>query len=113
DYGGDGWRDVYAGQGGPFPPERAPRGTGFQAVADHGQDARATNGDRLFRNRGDGSFEDVTGRAGLAGPRGGYGHGVAVGDVDNDGRPDLFVTRFGSYALYRNRGDGRSEDPTD
>ncbi|MHB1560164.1 MAG: CRTAC1 family protein, partial [Isosphaeraceae bacterium] len=43
---------------------------------------------------------------------GGYGQGVAVGDVDNDGRPDLFVTRFGSYALYRNRGDGRFEDAT-
>ncbi len=44
-------------------------------------------------------------------PRG-YGHGAAVGDVDNDGRPDLFVTRFGSYALYRNRGDGTFEDVT-
>ena len=44
-------------------------------------------------------------------PRG-YGHGVAVGDFDNDGHPDLFVTRWRSYALYRNRGDGTFEDVT-
>ena len=44
---------------------------------------------------------------------GGYGHGVAVGDYDNDGRPDLFVTRWRSYALYRNRGDGTFEDVTE
>ena len=44
---------------------------------------------------------------------GGYGHGVAVGDFDNDGHPDLFVTRWRSYALYRNRGDGTFEDITD
>ena len=43
----------------------------------------------------------------------GYGHGVAVGDFDNDGRPDLFVTRWRSYALYHNRGDGSFEDITD
>ena len=69
-------------------------------------------GDRLFRNRGDGTFEDVTDRAGLGGARG-YGHGVAVGDIDNDGFPDLFVTRWRSYALYRNRGDGTFEDVTE
>ncbi len=44
-------------------------------------------------------------------PRG-YGHGVAVGDYDNDGRPDLFITRWRSYALYHNRGDGTFEDQT-
>src|SRR5262249_43949354 len=43
----------------------------------------------------------------------GYSHGVSVGDVDNDGDPDLFVTRWRSYALYRNRGDGRFEDVTE
>jgi hypothetical protein len=48
----------------------------------------------------------------LAAFGGGYGHGVAVGDYDNDGHPDLFVTRWGSYALYHNRGDGRFEDVT-
>ena len=69
-------------------------------------------GDRLFRNRGDGTFEDVTERAGLHRFAGGYGHGVAVGDYDNDGHPDLFVTRWRSYALLRNRGDGSFEDVT-
>ena len=44
-------------------------------------------------------------------PRG-YGHGVAVGDYDNDGHADLFVTRWRSYALYHNRGDGTFEDAT-
>ena len=70
-------------------------------------------GDRLFRNRGDGTFEDVDRVVGPARrwPRG-YGHGVAVGDYDNDGHPDLFVTRWRSYALYRNRGDGTFEDVT-
>ncbi len=43
---------------------------------------------------------------------GGYGHGVSVGDYDNDGHPDLFLTRWRSYALYRNRGDGTFEDAT-
>ena len=69
-------------------------------------------GDRLFRNRGDGTFEDVTERAGLHRFAGGYGHGVAVGDYDNDGHPDLFVTRWRSYPLLRNRGDGSFDDVT-
>ena len=96
DYDGDGWLDVYCVQGGPFPPPGpAP-----------------PNGDRLFRNRGDGTFEDATGRLGRRRIPGGYGHGVAVGDVDNDGDPDLFITRWRAYALYRNRGDGTFEDVT-
>ena len=70
-------------------------------------------GDRLFRNRGDGTFEDATERSGIARMKRGYGHGVTVGDFDNDGHPDLFVTRWRSYALYRNRGDGTFEDITD
>jgi len=69
-------------------------------------------GNRLYRNRGDGTFEDVTARAGVAGSD--WGCGVAVGDADGDGRPDLFVTNFGPDALYLNRGDGtfaRAKDP--
>ena len=97
DYDGDGWLDVYATQGCPFPP--GPR--------------RPANGDRLFHNRGDGTFEDATESAGIAAFPGGYGHGVAVGDIDNDGDPDLFIARWRSYALYRNRGDGTFEDATD
>jgi hypothetical protein len=96
DYDGDGWLDVYVVQAGPFSPA----------------DSARPDGDRLFRNRGDGTFEDATARSGLAAHRSGYGHGVAVADYDNDGRPDLFVTRWRSYALYRNKGDGSFEDVT-
>jgi enediyne biosynthesis protein E4 len=96
DYDGDGWLDVYAVQGGAFPP----------------QTGQPPAGDRLFRNRGDGTYEDATERSGIAGMKRGYGHGVAVGDIDNDGRPDLFVTRWRSYSLYRNRGDGTFDEIT-
>jgi tetratricopeptide (TPR) repeat protein len=96
DIDNDGWLDVYLVQGGPFPP------------GPHSVQA----GDRLFRNSGDGTFKDVTGPSGIAGMARGYGHGVAVGDYDNDGHADLFVTRWRSYALYHNRGDGTFEDAT-
>jgi thioredoxin-like negative regulator of GroEL len=93
DYDADGWLDVYCTQGSPL------RDT-------------SVGGDRLYRNRGDGTFEDATETAGLGGRRG-FGNGVAVGDFDNDGHPDLFVTRLRSYGLYRNRGDGTFEDLTE
>src|SRR5262249_51464712 len=103
DYDGDGWVDVYLVQGGPFPPPR----TGSRTPADeHGLSVQSSSGDRLFRNRGDGTFEDATARSGIAQLAQGYGHGVAVGDYDNDGHPDLFLTRWRAYALYRNQGDG-------
>jgi enediyne biosynthesis protein E4 len=97
DYDGDGWLDVYVVQGCPFPPNAS----------------QAATGDRLFRNRGDGTFEDATEQSGIARMKRGYGHGVTAGDFDNDGRPDLFVTRWRSYSLYRNRGGGTFEDITD
>ncbi len=60
--------------------------------------------DRLFRNDGAMGFEDVTKEAGLGDD--GFGQGAAVGDVDNDGDADLYVTNFGPNLLYRNNGDG-------
>jgi tetratricopeptide (TPR) repeat protein len=109
DYDRDGWLDVYVVQGGPFPPGGT---TTSSPGDDREQDARITPGDRLFRNRGDGSFENATERSGIASLARGYGHGVAVADYDNDGYPDLFVTRWRSYALYRNKGDRTFEDVT-
>jgi tetratricopeptide (TPR) repeat protein len=96
DYDGDGWLDVYAVQGGPFPPRAGATGPG----------------DQLFRNRGDGTFEDVTERSGVAAFAMTYGHGVAAGDYDNDGHTDLFRTGWHGYALFHNRGDGTFEDVT-
>jgi enediyne biosynthesis protein E4 len=65
----------------------------------------------LWRGRGDGTFEDVTDRAGLGHP--GWGMGVAAGDFDNDGWDDLYVTCYGPNRLYRNNGDGTFADVTD
>jgi len=66
---------------------------------------------RLFHQRKDGTFEDVTEKAGLAGI--GYGMGVAVGDYDNDGYDDLYVTSFGGNHLYHNNGNGTFTDVTE
>ncbi|HEV3059554.1 MAG TPA: CRTAC1 family protein [Vicinamibacterales bacterium] len=70
----------------------------------------AGSGNRLYRNRGDGTFEDVTERSG-AGIRG-YGMGVAAGDFDNDGYTDLYVTNFGHNVLLKNDGHGHFIDVT-
>lgn len=67
---------------------------------------------RLYRNDGGWKFTDVTEKAGLSGAGTGYGMGVAVGDFDNDGFPDIYLTNYGSNVLYRNRGDGTFEDVT-
>ena len=96
DYNGDGLLDLYfvngAGLEDPMPPEKSPDKS----------EPRYWN--RLYRNNGDGTFSDTTESAGVAGES--YGQGVAVGDYDNDGRPDLYVTNFGPNNLYRNEGDG-------
>jgi tetratricopeptide (TPR) repeat protein len=94
DYDGDGRLDVYFVNGCALP-------------YDHGSPP-APN--RLFRNRSDGTFEDVTVRAGVAGR--GYGMGCTVGDYDNDGHDDLFVTGLDRTVLYHNRGDGTFDDVT-
>jgi hypothetical protein len=94
DYDGDGLLDVYFAQGVPL--------TGDE------QDPTAVN--RLFRQTPDGTFVDVTARAGVGDP--GYGMGSSFGDYDRDGDLDLYVTNFGPNVLYRNRGDGTFEDVT-
>ena len=95
DYDADGWPDVYLAQGTDWPVNRA--------------DTRHT--DRLFRNRGDGRFEDVTESAGLE--ETGFGQGVAAGDIDGDGWPDLHVANIGGNRLYINNRDGTFHDATD
>ena len=103
DFDGDGWYDVYCVQGG-----------SLTASACGPADLPPRAGDRLFRNRQNGTFEDVTEKSGIARIAWGqgYGLGVTVGDYDNDGCPDVFVSRLLTYALYRNRGDGTFEDVT-
>ncbi|HET9796235.1 MAG TPA: CRTAC1 family protein [Thermoanaerobaculia bacterium] len=93
DYDADGWMDLYVVQSGPFPP------TGSAAA-----------GDRLYRNNHDGTFTDVTQKAGLRDTA--YGMGAAAADYDNDGFPDLYVTNFGANILYHNNGDGTFTDVT-
>ena len=94
DYDNDGWMDIYLVNSGrcdfydPKPPLR----------------------NALYRNNHDGTFTDVTEKAGVSG--GGYGMGAAVGDYDNDGFPDLFVTQYGRSILYHNNGNGTFTDVT-
>src|SRR5262249_36666243 len=79
------------------------------ATLDPGKDAKPTN--RLLHNNRDGTFRDVTQAAGLI--RSGWGQGVCVGDYDNDGYDDLFITYWGQNVLYHNNGDGTFTDVTD
>lgn len=102
DYDSDGRLDIYFTNGARLTD---PMSTG--AVPDK-QDARYWN--RLYRQRADGKFEDVTERAGVRAT--GYSMGAAAGDYNNDGWTDLYVTGYGSNILYRNRGDGSFEDVT-
>jgi hypothetical protein len=95
DYDNDGFEDIYFINGATV-PDLAKR------------DASYWN--RLYRNRGDGTFIDITAKAGVAGA--GYSMAVAAGDYDNDGWDDLFVAGVNRNILYRNNGDGTFSDVT-
>jgi enediyne biosynthesis protein E4 len=95
DYDNDGWMDIYLVNSGKcdfYHPPKPLRNA-------------------LYRNNRDGTFTDVTEKTGLAG--GGYGMGVAVGDYNGDGLPDIYLTQYGRNILYRNNGDGTFTDVTD
>lgn len=92
DYDNDGWLDIFLVNGTSFDP----------AVRDLHPSCY------LFRNNRDGTFTDVTARAGLT--HSGWGQGCCVGDYDNDGFDDLFVSYFGRNVLYHNNGDGTFSD---
>ena len=94
DYDSDGWLDVYMVNG------HALEGT-EQPLA----------GNALYRNRGDGTFVDVTRQSGTGDT--GYGMGITAADYDNDGDLDLYISNYGPNVLYRNNGDGTFIDVTD
>jgi hypothetical protein len=100
DYDGDGWLDIYFVNGMYREDLSDPQ------TAQQEQLKNAT--DRLYRNRGDWTFEDVTDRVGIL--SGGYGMAVVVGDYDNDGRRDIYVTNYGPNRLYRNLENGTFEE---
>src|SRR5215468_4872784 len=93
DYDGDGYQDIYFVNG--------------RDLYQRGVQKR----NALYRNNGDGSFTDVTEKAGAPGT--GYGLGCVAGDYDNDGHADLYVTQYGKNVLYHNNGDGSFTDVTD
>ena len=103
DYDNDGRLDLFVVNGAeiidPSPPGTIPQKTGPK------------HWNRLYHQKSDGTFEDVTEKSGLQGV--GYGMGVAVGDYDNDGFEDLFVTGCGGNHLYHNNGNGTFTDMTD
>ena len=105
DYDRDGDIDLYLVNGADLPrsTSRNPH------EGDLHSDSPPTN--VLYRNNGDGTFTNVTAAAGVG--DGGYGFGCCVGDYDNDGFKDLYVTNFGSNRLYRNNGDGTFIDVTE
>ena len=105
DYDGDGWQDILLVNGMDWPASLAAGEPG-----DAPRRGREPSTPRLYRNNRDGTFSDVTRAAGLDVEL--YGMGVAVGDYDNDGFPDVFITCVGQNRLFRNTGRGRFVDVT-
>jgi hypothetical protein len=103
DYDNDGRLDIFLVNGAPL-SDPTPKGTVLRKT-----DSQYWN--RLYHQKPDGTFEDVTEKAGLQGS--GYGMGVAVGDFDNDGFEDLYVTAYGGNKLYHNNGNGTFTDVTE
>jgi hypothetical protein len=103
DYDNDGRLDIFLVNGTPL-ADPTPKGAILQKTG-------PKYWNRLFHQKSDGTFEDVTEKAGLQGA--GYGMGVAVGDYDNDGFEDLYVTAYGGNKLYHNNGDGTFTDVTE
>jgi len=103
DYDNDGRLDIFVTNGAPLSDPTA-KGTIPQKTGPE-------YWNRLYHQKPDGTFEDVTEKAGLQGV--GYGMGVAVGDYDNDGYEDLFVTAYGGNRLYHNNGNGTFSDVTE
>jgi hypothetical protein len=97
DYDNDGYMDLFFTNGAKLPELRKTGPAYYNA---------------LLRNRGDGTFEDVTAKAGLSGETLGYSFGVAVGDYDNDGHEDIFLANAGKNTLYHNNGNGTFTDVT-
>jgi hypothetical protein len=102
DYDNDGRLDIYLVNGAPLADPTA------KGTIPHKAGPQYWN--RLYHQKADGTFEDVTAKAGLQGA--GYGMGVAVGDYDNDGFEDLYVTAYGGNRLYHNNGNGTFTDVT-
>jgi len=103
DYDNDGRLDIFLVNGTPL-DDPTPKGT-------IPKKSGPAYWNRLYHQKPDGTFEDVTEKAGLQGE--GYGMGVAVGDYDNDGFEDLYVTAYGGNKLYHNNGNGTFTDVTD
>ena len=117
DYDGDGWLDLFVANYADVRLDALPEFGKGKFCEFHGVPVQCGprglpgSGDSLYRNRGDGTFEDVSEKAGVADPAGRFGMGVAWSDFDGDGRPDLFVANdAGPNFLYRNTGRGTFAD---
>ena len=99
DYNNDGLQDIYL-----------VNGADLSSLTEKQPEEIESPHNALYRNNGDGTFTDVAMAAGVADT--GYGMGCAVGDYDNDGFPDLYVTNFGANVFFRNNGDGTFTDVT-